>query len=99
MSLFKKKKQKDIFRPTYDPIALEIYDAFQDEAKKRPHEGTEWIENERKAVWETSKRLAKERGLREPTLDIIEQKESYACGHVDYGKQWAVSISEWMQKN
>ena len=87
---------KDVFRPR-DPLMASIYDVFQETAKHRECHPYEWIERERQAVFKEAVRIAKENDLRVPTIDIIERYESNACGHVDYGKKWAMGIVEWMR--
>lgn len=91
---------KDFFRPHSDPARL-IYDAFQEEAKKRcvsyPERGEYgWVEAERRVVWQTARDYAQQHGMRIPTMAEVERAEQNAMGHVDYGSKWAYGVVEAM---
>ena len=82
------------FRPHTQP-AQRIYDAFQDEAKKREcREPNDWQHQERLRVFREARDYAQENGLTVPTLDQIRQCETYALGHIDYGAKWAYKVAE-----
>ena len=88
----------NVFRPHFEP-ARTVYDAFQREAKKRPHKaGNNWIVAERNAVWSAARDYAQQHGLRVPTMAEVEAAENRACGHVDYGSKWAYGVVEKMTK-
>jgi hypothetical protein len=88
---------KDIFRPPQGAARV-IYDAFQEEASKRKECKTiEWIENERRAVFQTAKEYAEQHGLIIPTMEQVMHAETYAEGHVDYGSKWAYGIARVMK--
>ncbi len=86
----------DFFRPQFQP-AQRIYDAFQDEAKKRK-DRDDWIEQERLRVFREARDFAQENGLSFPTLEQVKECESYAMGHVDYGAKWAYGVAELIGK-
>ena len=89
---------EDIFRPHIDP-ARSIYDAFQSEAAKRKGRSIEeWLEAERNAVLREAIFQAKKMQLNPPTLADVEQAETSAMGHCDYGAKWAYGIAREMQK-
>ena len=85
----------EIFRPRHQPAQL-IYDAFQATAKTREGIPEEWIAKERNAVWVAAKTYADQNGLPEPTLQMVEQAETYAYGSADYGAKWAYKLAELM---
>ncbi len=88
---------RDVFRPRTEP-AKTLYDAFQDEATKR--EGrtvSQWIHEERHAVWRTAVFYAHAHGMLVPSLDDIQRAEGSASGSVDYGAKWAYRVAEIMQ--
>jgi hypothetical protein len=86
----------DPFLPIHEP-ARTIYMAFKEEASKRKtRPGLEWIELERKAVHAAACMYARDRGLKEPTLEDVESAERYACGSVDYGAKWAHALARTM---
>jgi len=88
----------DPFRPSHEP-ARSIYDAFQAQANRRKqYAGTEWIEAERKVVFEAAKAAAKKHGLVEPTLKMVERAEIYASGSADYGSKWAYTLLSIMER-
>jgi hypothetical protein len=75
-----------------------IYDAFQNEAEKRPGRTCEeWVEKERLVVWQTARDYAQQYGMRIPTMDEVERAERYAMGSVDYGAKWAYKVVEQMR--
>lgn len=85
--------QSDTWRPTSEP-ARTIYDVIRSEASKRSGRTVEqWLEAELKAVWSAARDYAQQNGLRVPTLDEIEAAERSACGHTDYGAQWAYAVA------
>ena len=88
----------DIFRPTTEP-ARRIYDAFQDEARKR--EGRtfeEWHTAEKQRVWAEARDYAQQHGSLVPTIEQIEREERNASGHADYGSKWAYGVSRLLAK-
>jgi hypothetical protein len=85
----------DIFRPSHEP-ARTIYDAFQDEAKKRKDQA-DWIEKERQRVWAASRDCSQMYGLKVLTLEDVRRAENLACGHTDYGAKWAYGIVAMMR--
>ena len=90
---------KDIFRPSTEP-ARRIYDAFQDEGRKR--EGrtfNEWHSAEKNRVWAEARDYAQENNLNVPTMRQIEDVERYASGHADYGSKWAYGVSRLLATN
>jgi hypothetical protein len=90
---------QDHFRPHHDP-ARSIYDALQCEAAKRANRSCEdWIILERDAVYREAVSQARLRNLRVPTMDEVERAERGACGHCDYGSQWAFGICDRMTPN
>ena len=83
-----------MFRPTTQP-AQRIYDAFQDESKKRSFKEThDWMHQESLRVFRESRDYAQENGLLFPTLDQVKQCELLAVGHTDYGSKWAYAVAE-----
>ncbi|KAB1444163.1 hypothetical protein [Bordetella bronchiseptica] len=83
----------DIWRPTSEP-ARSIYDVIRAEAIKRPGRSVdEWLEAELKAVWFAARDYAQQHGLPAPTLRDIKSAERSACGHTDYGAQWAYGVA------
>ncbi len=87
-----------IFRPHHEP-AKTLYDAFQKEASKRGSRSVEeWQSAERLAVWSAARDYAQQHGLHVPTMAEVERAENGACGHVDYGAQWAYGLSHVMLK-
>lgn len=84
----------DIFRPPREP-ARTLYDVFQEEAAHRKGRSVEeWQRAERLAVWKAARDYAQQHGLRVPTMEDVEQAETCASGHVDYGAKWAYGIAE-----
>lgn len=88
--------KRDIFRPS-DPLMQRIYDAFHRKTINRNLFNNDWIQRERETVFNESVAVAKENGLRVPTIDVIEIYENCALGHVDYGKKWVTGIVNWMK--
>lgn len=89
--------RQDHFRPTTQP-AQAIYDAFSAESGKRKGKSfEEWRQNENNAVHNAAIIAAKELHLREPTMADVESAEQFACGHSDYGAQWAYKLTEAMR--
>lgn len=89
----------DIFQPRNEP-ALSIYNAFQDEAKKRKGRSVnEWVSAERNAVFREAVHQAQKLGLRVPTMGEIEAAERYAMGSADYGSKWAYGVVDAMLKD
>ena len=87
-----------IFRPHRQPAQL-LYDAFEAEAKKRPGRPLGvWIREEREAVWRAARDWAQQNGKPVPTMEMVKNAETYACGHTDYGAKWAYTLVEEMQK-
>lgn len=83
----------DPFRPRREP-ALTICEAFQAEAAHRGgREVSEWREQERRAVWNAARDYAQQRGLPVPTMAQIEDSETTAVGHIDYGAKWAHRVA------
>lgn len=92
------RKLHDVFRPRYAP-AQAIYDAFQDEAAKRPGRSVEeWTQAETSAVWKAARDAAQTLGVPVPTMQDVESTESSARGHIDYGAQWAYALARLMEK-
>ena len=90
--------KRDIFRP-HDPLMQRIYDALQRETINRDLSDDDcWIQRERETVFNESVAVAKEHGMRGPTIDVIERYEECALGHVDYGKKWVTGIVNWMKE-
>ena len=87
---------KDPFQPRHEP-ARTIYDAFQDEATKRPGR-KDWVKAERERVWSVARDYAQQHGLPVPTLAEVERAEQSACGHVDYGSKWAYGVAELLRR-
>lgn len=85
----------DLFRPHHEP-ARTIYDAFQEEAKKRK-DHKDWIERERQRVWTTARDCAQMYGLKVLTIEEIQRAENLACGHVDYGAKWSYGVVALMK--
>ena len=89
----------DIFRPHYQP-AQRIYDAFQDESKKRNSRALkEWQEKEILRVWKEARDYALEKDLNIVSIEQVKDCELCARGHCDYGSKWAYKISELMKPN
>lgn len=89
---------QDVFRPRNQP-AQAIYDAFQAEAAKRLGRPFEvWKAAELQAVWAAARDAAQQAGLPVLTLADVEQAEISACGHVDYGAQWAYAVVAMMRQ-
>lgn len=88
------------FRPRAQP-AQRIYDAFQDEAKKRDRRigSMDWEHQERLRVFREARDYAHENGLSVLSLDEIRDCESLAIGHVDYGSKWANAVAERFRKS
>lgn len=79
----------DFFRPRR-AIPRAIYDAFQREAAKRETTGwPRWITNERMAVFKAVNDERALFGKKPVSIDVIEDAERYAMGHVDYGAKLA----------
>lgn len=88
----------DVFRPHREP-ARTVYDAFQNEAKKRPLQTSDgWIEAERQVVYQTMCSEAPKFGLPIPTMEEVRQAETYATGHIDYGSKWVYRLLEIMSR-
>jgi hypothetical protein len=89
---------KDFFRPRTEP-ARSLYDAFQEEAKKRKGRSfEEWNRAEINAVWYAARDYAQQHGLRIPYLDEVVSEERSACGHIDYGMKWAYGVAAAMRQ-
>ena len=89
---------KDVFQPHTDPARM-LYDAFQDEAKKRNGRTPEqWMDAERTVVWAAARDYAQQHGLRVPLMSDVMRAEEYARGSVDYGAKWAYRVAEQMRK-
>lgn len=86
----------DHFRPSTQP-ARAIYDAFQNEALKREGRAfEEWREQENISVHMAAVMAARTLGIKEPTMDDVVSAERFACGHSDYGAQWAYRLADVM---
>lgn len=80
------------FRPRCEPEASR-FDAFQEEAVHRPGRTfEEWDEKELQAVLKTATDLAERHGLRQATREDVELARHLACGHADFGAQWALAL-------
>lgn len=97
---------RDFFRPTSEPAKM-LYDAFQEEAKKRhlarsgrcdEQSVHEWMDLERQAVWSAARDYSQQHGFRVLKLDEIQAAEEYASGHVDYGAKWAYAVARRITK-
>ncbi|UQS88779.1 hypothetical protein M5C90_24815 [Pseudomonas chlororaphis subsp. piscium] len=85
--------KNDPWQPTTEP-ARTLYEAFQAEAAKRAGRAVEqWLASERDAVWKAARDYAQQHGLQVPTLEAVQRAEQSACGHVDYGAQWAYGVA------
>jgi len=84
------------FKPKREP-AKSIFEAFQRESAKRDTNKSDWIQNERKAVFDAATKYATERGIKLPTMAMVEEAEQYACGHTDYGAKWAYKLAGLME--
>lgn len=88
----------DPFRPRVEP-ARTIYDALIAEAGKRAGRTPEvWIEAEKQAVLKAAQAYAAQRGFAAPTLAEISMAEAVACGHTDYGAQWAYGVARLLER-
>lgn len=88
----------DLFAPKHEP-ARTLYLAFMEEAGKRSRrQFRDWIRAESKAVHAAATAYARAHGLRAPSLDEVRRAEIGACGHADYGKQWALGVAQAMQR-
>jgi hypothetical protein len=88
----------DVFRPRVQPAQM-IYDAFQEEAKKRKGRDFEvWNTEELCAVWRAAKEYAEQNGLRVPTMEEVKRADTYAMGSVDYGAKLSYRVVEFMKK-
>ena len=87
----------DPFRPRRQP-AQTIYDAFQEEARKRKDGRSfeEWSEAERMAVWKAASEYAQAHGMTVPTMEQVKSAERYAMGSIDYGAKWAYQVERCM---
>lgn len=89
----------DPFRPRSAP-ARTIYDAFQDEAAKRPGRTVaEWQAAERQAVLQAAILVAASIGAPTvPTDEAVARAERYASGSIDYGAKLAYVIVDEMHE-
>ena len=89
---------KDFLRPHTEP-ARSIYDAFQDEAKKRPGRTfEEWHQAEIRSVFLAAVQQSGYLGLTIPTVDDVISAEHLASGHADYGAKWAIGVADMMRQ-
>jgi hypothetical protein len=90
---FKDTMAKDILRPSKE-IPQRIYDAFQKQANLRETFDSldDAFRSEEVAVWEESKRIAREKSIPELTFEEIQLCENTARGHRDYGSKWAYAV-------
>jgi hypothetical protein len=86
---------RDIFRPKNEP-ARSIYDAFQKEAQHRDT-CSDWIKNERRAVYKAVVDCAQKYGLKVPTMEDVVKGENLALGHTDYGAKWTYYLVNIMK--
>lgn len=88
----------DDFRPHQIPAKM-IYDAFQEEAKKRKGRTVdEWMNAERHAVLLAAEKVSKQFGFPAPTFTDVCGEETSASGHIDYGSKWAYGIINLMKR-
>ena len=86
----------DIFEPFTEP-AKSIYRALVNEQSKRSNRTvTMWIASERRAVFNTAKKLASSLGLNAPTMEQVIRADNFASGHSDYTAQFVYSIANIM---
>lgn len=75
-----------------------FYDLLTKESEKRDQRGpTEWIEAERKAMWEAVNSQRESLGKEPLSLKDVERVEQRAVGHFDYAPKFALYCTELVE--
>jgi len=82
------------FRPSAEPHRT-LYNALVEQQKQRDSD-PDWVNNERRAIWNAAINYANDRGLHIPSLEEVCRAERMACGHVDYPAKFAYGIGHFL---